>query len=148
MVVNNERQLCNKLILFAHCLATGIETSQGVAHLCSNRIRQAVEPDITIGKQLSFSALACDRIRGLELFLRVLSQILNKTMGVSVKRRAKTIEESRIFIEARFGNFKTAKFHLIDNWYFRNPDALFRHKEIILKYLEIKKAFAKNRYKF
>ena len=141
LIVSNDGQLCNKLIFFAHCLATGIESSQDVVHLCAHHIRQVVELDRLIGKQFGFRSLACDRIQRIALVPIAFSRLFNKIIGIRVRPGAKTIGESHAFIEAHYKNAPLPQFHMVHDWYFRNPDALFRQKETILRYLRVKQKF-------
>jgi hypothetical protein len=51
VITNNEGGLCNKLFLFAHCVATGIETGQSVVHLAGQGIVKAVTLDSQLMKK-------------------------------------------------------------------------------------------------
>lgn len=140
-VTNNAGQLCNKLLLFANCLATGIETSQKVVHFCGYKIRQAAELDSEIGRRYGFMCLPFDRVRQVGTLFFELSKIYGKMKGVEPKSGAKTIEESRAFINAYSKVLDRSSLFAVHDWYFRNPDALFRQRDEITRYLSIKSAF-------
>lgn len=141
-VTNNEGQLCNKLVLFANCLATGIEAKQRVVHFCGNQIRRAVELDTEEGKRHKFMCLPFDSVRQIGTAVFEASKFYGKKTGRENKPGvAKTIEESRAFMERQSDRLRNNRLFVVHDWYFRNPDALFRHKAVIQRYLRVKDSF-------
>ena len=122
IVNNNSGQLCNKLILFAHAYATAIDTHQKVYHLywfySRHLFRESCRTDIGFfpGR--------------LGIFYRYYDKY------VTSKRSQRYDYAARMEMQSRIRGQILAKgvhrLYVIDAWEYRDYDALFRHRDIIV----------------
>ena len=144
VITNNEGQLCNKLILFAHCVATGIETGHRVVHLAGKQIMEAATLDPQIMKRLGVTVLPWELRSPFQGGWWTLTDWLQAVQGTKPFRNClkKSPEESRLYVEQCFGeNARKRRLFMIRDWFFRNPDAFFKHRAEILKLLALKENF-------
>ena len=121
-------QMCNRILWFVHTLATAIDLKTNIVHPFGKEIRSFSDlhpeaiPEIKI------------RCFGLGRFIPVdvLHGWLLKLPGMRQEYYDSNVERCRRWRE------HGAKNLLLWNWYFRNGEAIVRHREKIVAYLRAK----------
>lgn len=130
---NHSGQLCNRLLLFAHCCATAIDTNQSFVHFYADDI-------------IDFASLDPDVLRRFHVcvrdsfFFRCLNYLLQR-YGERCRRvevsseLAKNARRRSLFSSCRC----LPKFVL--SWFYRDPGALMRHRDEIREILKPKRKY-------
>lgn len=117
IVMNAAGQLCNRLVLLAHAYATGLESGQRVVHLIANDLRRDI--------RLEGPSLGVLRHDARGLYLNGYEKVMAKLYGPGFRTR------HRDKTEAQRERLRKKGLHLLDNWYYRDYEALFRHRRQI-----------------
>lgn len=117
IVMNAAGQLCNRLVLLAHAYATGLESGQRVVHLIANDLRRDI--------RLEGPSLDVLRHDARGLYLNGYEKVMAKLYGPGFRTR------HRDKAEAQRERLRKKGLHLLDNWYYRDYEALFRHRRQI-----------------
>ena len=117
-VVNADGQLCNRLLLLAHAYATGLETNQITVHVVAKDIQKDIR---LFGKSLKI----------LNLNTKKLYDLCNKVMNSLFKIRYSD-RNNLNKIELKQKKFHQKGIHILDNWYYRDYDSLFKHRDEVI----------------
>lgn len=118
LVANAAGQLCNRILLFAHSYATGLKTGQRVHHLYWGDLKDEFapiddNPFVTCGK-------------GDKHYFDFQEKIEAKIYGADFRRRKSLKQDKK-----REKIYKSHGIHVIDNWYYRDYEALFEFQDVI-----------------
>lgn len=117
IVMNAAGQLCNRLVLLAHAYATGLESGQRVVHLVAHDLQKDIRLE---GPSLHVTGYDA---RG--LYLNGYEKVMAKLYGPGFRTRHRDrAEEQR-------ARLRKKGLHLLDNWYYRDYEALFTHRRQI-----------------
>lgn len=123
IVINNDSgQLCNKLVLFAHVYATAIDTNQNVYHLYWIYSENLFSKSTQSGLRYFPGRLG-------KFFHYYDRYVLNKRIekySYKELRRMQDRKKSKIKSSSNHG------LYVVDDWYYRDYEALFRHREKIV----------------
>lgn len=116
IVTNAAGQLCNRLLLLAHAYATGLETNQKTVHLVAADIRKDIR---LAGRSLRILDLTTKQ------FYNNYEKVMSRLYGANFRTRNKgKIEKKKVAMSGR-------GIHILDNWYYRDYESLFKHREEI-----------------
>jgi len=142
VITNNDGQLCNQFILFAHCVATGMETGQCVVNLAGRDIVKSATLEPQILKRRGIWFFSWMTRWPLDKMWWKLTDWIQKAQGVKLKHyKRKTFAESKAYIEQCFTPHGGRRLFMINDWHFRNHGALARHHDEIVGLLSLKKEF-------
>lgn len=112
IVTNAAGQLCNRLLLLAHAYATGLETNQKTVHLVAADIQKEIRLS---GRLLKILALDTKPV------YYYYEAVMSKLFGADFRKRNREKMEQKRTKMSRKG------IHILNNWYYRDYESLFKH---------------------
>lgn len=128
IVFNKSGQFCNRILLFAHCIASAVKYKQRVFHMFFKDLDGYVcKEDKTEGK-VGYSK------KSNLLLCRINEKIINKRTR---EKQCKVSQKKANSVKKRRG------IHIIWNWYYRDYPALFEQRDAVLAFLKPKAVYFK-----
>ena len=127
IVMQGTGQLCNRLVFLVHALATALDARQSLVHFFA---RDVFSFSDTHPEAISECRIRCFRFR----FPKIINAAELWLMGLDSFSRRYYLANAR-----RIHNIATQRFpkvHVLWNWFFRNDDAIVRHRNAICAYLK------------
>lgn len=136
ILMNKDCQMSNRLLLAAHCIASGIEYNQDVFLATFGDMAEKYECCLDTN---SISVRVGNENEILGKMLRKFRNYMRVYKPSKVREYSYNLPQINLKIKKNAN-----KNHYIFNWYYRNYDALIKHQEEIRSYFKLKDSFGQD----